>query len=29
VDGPPTQGGEPVATRLQRGLNKIVALFIQ
>ncbi|MDQ0673561.1 hypothetical protein QFZ36_001122 [Pseudarthrobacter siccitolerans] len=29
VDGPPTQGGEPVAARLQRGLNKIVALFIQ
>jgi hypothetical protein len=29
VDGPAAQGGEPVATRLQRGLNKIVALFIQ
>ena len=28
VDRTPSQGGEPVATRLQRGLNKIVALFI-
>jgi hypothetical protein len=28
-DKPPVQSVEPVATRLQRGLNKIVALFIQ
>ncbi|VXB60373.1 conserved hypothetical protein [Arthrobacter sp. 9AX] len=29
ADGTTPQGGEPVTTRLQRGLNKIVALFIQ
>jgi hypothetical protein len=29
AEEPPAQGGEPVATRLQRGLNKIVALFSQ
>ncbi|MET1088616.1 MAG: anti-sigma factor [Arthrobacter sp.] len=29
VDEPTPQGGEPLGTRLQRGLNKIVALFIQ
>ncbi|TQJ67294.1 hypothetical protein FBY31_1359 [Arthrobacter sp. SLBN-100] len=29
VDEGPARGGEPVATRLQRGVNKIVALFIQ
>ncbi|MCU1568476.1 MAG: putative transrane anti-sigma factor [Pseudarthrobacter sp.] len=29
AEEPPAQGGEPVTTRLQRGLNKIVALFIQ
>lgn len=28
LDRPPSQGGEPLATRLQRGLNKILALFI-
>lgn len=28
VDRAPSQGGEPVPTRLQRGLNKILALFI-
>jgi hypothetical protein len=27
AEEPPAQGGEPVVTRLQRGLNKIVALF--